>query len=86
MSYLSDWSSTIARISEDNEKKQLDLLARYREEMPAAIASLPEYAAGDLVELFIQFTGGRADPRETALRQEFHDAIRAEIIRRMISK
>lgn len=84
MSNISDWSDTIRRIGEDNERKMQEHLALFDAQMPDAIALLPTHPADELLELFTQFIGCRSDPRETAKRQEFLEHIKLEITRRML--
>lgn len=83
MTSLSDWSDSIRRIGEENERKQLERLKKMEEELPGAIEDLGKVPNGMLIDLFAQFHGGRSDPRETVLREKFFEAIKDEILRRM---
>lgn len=83
VSYLSDWSDTIRRIGDENRKKQDAFLAKAEADMPKEIKALPSKTDDELLDLFVQFQGGRSDPRETVLREKFAKAIRKVILKRM---
>jgi hypothetical protein len=80
---MDEFSATIKRMGEEREERFVEFLDRTRADMPGQVAMLPTKSHSELLDLLVQFTGGRSDPRETELISEFHVHIRAEIIRRM---
>ncbi len=58
-------------------------LHKARADMPAQIAALPAKSDEELLDLFQNFLGGRADPRETEMRAEFCEHVKTEILKRM---
>lgn len=83
MSQLSEWSDTIARLGEQRRQEEDAMCDAMEKAMPDEIAKLSNRPKEELVELMLQFYGGRVNPRETMLRQQFHDACKTEILRRI---
>jgi len=83
MSQLSEWSDIIKRQGEERQAREDAECDEMERRMPDEIAKLPNRPKEELVELMLQFYGGRVNPRETALRQQFHDACKAESLRRI---
>lgn len=80
---MTEWFETIRRIGEENDRKQKELEDTLEASLPAAIADLPKKEDEELIELMLQFYGGRMYPRETAIRRKFHEACKAELLARL---
>lgn len=84
MTWLSDWSEAIARIGEDSARKEAEYLDRMEAQMPQEIATLPAHGDDYLLDLMVEFSGQRMNPRENEIRGKFLAAVRAEILSRMV--
>lgn len=80
---LGAFSDAMRRQSEENERNKQDYFARFKAEMPAQVRALRGKENQELLDLFLEFSGYRSDPREYELRQKFNGHIQKEILRRM---
>lgn len=84
MNTTQEWMDTIGRVGASVEAQQVAMLAAMEAAMPAEIAALVDKDNKDLIELLVQFAGGRSDPRETVLRAKFYEHVKFEVLRRMV--
>lgn len=83
---MTEWFETIRRIGEESDRKQKELEDALETSLPTAIADLPKKRDEELIELMLQFHGARMYPRETAIRQKFHQACKAELLARLAKR
>lgn len=83
MTSFNEFSAALQRLGEEQEKRQLAHLAVLEAGLPGAIAVLNIMPASELLDRLVEFSAGRNDPREMVLRDEYAQAIRTELLRRM---
>lgn len=83
---MSEFSDVLQRLGEENEAKKVKMLTLLDASLPAFIVALPDLTPDMLFDDLEYWFGGRSDPRETEARQKYYEAVKAEMIRRMISK
>jgi hypothetical protein len=80
---LSGWSDTIARIGDENRRREDERLAALEAELPVQIAGLKDRQSVELLGLLRQHSGSLWNERENAIRSAFADAIVTECLERM---
>ncbi len=84
-STLETYSDIIAGMAERRAEEERIRLDDMEQKLPSEIARLTAHSHERLLTLYEQFMGGRMSPRETVLRQQFFDAIKAELLLRLKS-
>lgn len=83
---LSDFSDIIRKLGEETQRERDAYLRKMREELPAAIQGLIDQRVDWLLDALEQFSCPVYDIRENELRTEFRQAVRLEIMKRIVGK
>lgn len=80
---ITEFSDIIKRMGDEREERQLKFLAELEERLEPFSMALEVLSPRELLESYVEWLGGRSDPRETVLRSQYANAIRIELLKRM---